>query len=128
MTSREGLQCRCQCVTLADRYCAGAPEVLATLKDISTMEGQAAVFECTLNGQPTPEVTWYFDDKKLDTSEERFSAHFDTASGKATLTLHDVVVADGGMYTCVCSNQFGEASTRSSLLVKRELSTSASAF
>lgn len=94
--------------------------MLAPLKDVSTVEGQAAVLECTLSAQPAPEVTWYFGDKKLDTSEGLFSAHFDTASGKATLTLQEAAVRHGGVYTCVCSNEFGEASTRSSLLVKRE--------
>lgn len=95
--------------------------MLAPLKDVSTVEGHGAVLECTLSAQPAPEVTWYLGDKKLDTSEERFSAHFDAASGKASLTLQEAVVGDGGEYTCVCSNEFGEAYTRSSLLVKREL-------
>ncbi|XP_070206034.1 titin homolog isoform X4 [Littorina saxatilis] len=101
-----------------------APEVMTTLKDVTTTEGQVAVLECIMSAQPPPDVTWYFADTKLDTAQENFTAHYDVSSGKATLTLHDVAVQDGGTYTCVCSNQHGEASTRSSLIVKPSSSES----
>ena len=94
--------------------------MLAPLRDVRALEGQGAVLECSLGGQPAPDVTWYRGDSRLDTERRpgRFSAQL--ASGRATLTLQEVALADGGVYTCVCSNQFGEASTRSCLLVKRE--------
>ncbi|KAL8604622.1 hypothetical protein ACOMHN_013402 [Nucella lapillus] len=101
---------------------SGAPEVVSTLTDVTTTEGQTATLECTLTSQPLPRVVWYRGDTRLaDPSHDRFSAHFDVTSGKATLTLRDVSAEHGGKYTCVGTNEWGEASTKATLLVKREL-------
>ncbi|KAK7506116.1 hypothetical protein BaRGS_00002838, partial [Batillaria attramentaria] len=98
------------------RMCA--PEIIGPLKDVSVMEGQVALLECSVIGQPVPEVTWFCGDKELYLSEEHFSAHFDPVSGKASLTIHDVLQEDAAVYVCVCRNQHGEAATRCSISVK----------
>ena len=100
--------------------CAGVPEIATDLKDVKAVEGQTAVLECTLVGQPTPEVTWFHDDKQLDLNEGRLSGHQEAASGKATLTVHEVALEDEGQYRCVASNPAGQASTAASLHVHSE--------
>ncbi|KAL8584682.1 hypothetical protein ACOMHN_035603 [Nucella lapillus] len=107
------------CLDLRPSRMVGVPEVLSTLKDVTSVEGQTVLLECTLMGHPTPDVTWFFDDDRMDLSDDRVTAHFDAASGKATLTFLRVSMGDRGLYTCTCSNQFGEATTKAALLVKQ---------
>lgn len=98
------------------------------MKDMTVVEGGTAVMECTVLGHPIPDITWFWREKEIDSSMAHFSAHFDPVIGKATLTLHDVVLEDTGMFTCVCTSHLGEASTRSYLTVKRKLGLFMSSF
>uniref|UniRef100_A0A8C4SU32 Obscurin-like protein 1 n=1 Tax=Erpetoichthys calabaricus TaxID=27687 RepID=A0A8C4SU32_ERPCA len=80
--------------------------------------GEDAVFSCKLWGKPRPEVIWHKDGKKLNDIFE--SSHFSVShqdGGWFQLKIFQTRAPDGGVYTCLARNEFGEALAGAVLLV-----------
>ena len=79
------------------------------------------MLQCMFDGNPTPNITWWFNGTMLDTSPSRFIT---SVAGKiSTLTVTSLVVDDAGSYQCRGENGIGSATTSDmiSLTVQGEL-------
>ncbi|XP_012941023.1 myosin light chain kinase, smooth muscle [Aplysia californica] len=95
-----------------------SPEIVQALKDTTTTEGKPVVLELCVIATPTPSVTWLKDNTPLTDSDD-CSCRFDSDMGKVTLTIAESSIFDTALYTCVCSNELGEARSQCRLTVKR---------
>ncbi|CAM9630372.1 unnamed protein product [Lampetra planeri] len=92
------------------------PRFTKTLRDVEVVEGSAAKFECKVEGNPDPEVTWYKND---DVIEETLRVQVEyEENGTCTLTITEVLAEDDARYTCKALNAAGEDSCSGELLVE----------
>ena len=79
-----------------------------------TNESQTAIFKCTVDGNPLPQVTW----SKLNSSLP-VGRHVVQSSG--ALILKDVRPGDEGVYTCAAENLLGSVNASAKLVVQCKL-------
>ena len=92
--------CICICVVL------DAPEFTKHPEDIVEIEGQDVVFNCSVEGDPQPNIKWTRNNKTLDT--EANSKLTTSSSGKThSLRIQVVHRSDEGQYRCVANNSIG---------------------
>lgn len=83
-----------------------APHVVRELENISCTEGQTAVLECIITGDPAPVVTWFQDDLCLDLSLGKYT--FEEHENIYRLYVKKIAYTDVGTYRCSASNKFGQ--------------------
>lgn len=90
--------------------------VTAKIKSHGNMyfEGDVLKLTCKVSGYPYPSVTWLKDDKPVNTSHKVRLHH----RGEK-LTVHNLGIADAGLYQCKISN--GVAEDIASTLVRVDL-------
>ncbi|XP_043930851.1 myosin light chain kinase, smooth muscle isoform X2 [Protopterus annectens] len=88
-----------------------APVFTSVLKDCTVTEGQNLVLQCSVEGKPTPQVSWLVNDKPIQ------YAHSSLENGVAALKVQDALPEDGGIYTCVIENSKGRASCSARVIV-----------
>lgn len=81
-------------------------------KQKETIAGETAVLECMASGSPKPTLTWY-KDGNLSIATER---HFFTADNQL-LIIVKTQLSDTGIYTCEMSNQLGNVSDSTTLII-----------
>lgn len=77
------------------------------------LSGQKVVFECSVHGDPTPNVLWRREDGKMPIGRARI---LDDKS----LLIDNVQTSDEGLYICDAENLVGSISARASLVVNCE--------
>ncbi|KAI1702784.1 immunoglobulin domain-containing protein [Ditylenchus destructor] len=83
--------------------------VTRTQYGFRTLQESSAKMCLKVTGYPLPDITWYKDDVLLKEGERHtFYADDD---GFFALTIDPVQVEDTGRYTCVATNEYGQAST-----------------
>ncbi|XP_059145488.1 muscle M-line assembly protein unc-89-like isoform X2 [Physella acuta] len=92
------------------------PLFLEQPSDTEVCEGESVTFECVISGLPEPDVTWFFNGRELHESKRRSIRH--KPGQKYTLTIHEVISENGGVYTCKAVNRVGDASCAVELSVK----------
>jgi len=107
-----------------------APNFSKPLKDFSCAPGQCCVLECRVQGNPT-KVVWKREGAEIEDSFEFRTLH----KGEiCTLVIGELFPEDAGTFSCVASNENGEAETSCSLSVQGDfsninsISTNASAY
>lgn len=80
-------------------------------------EGDILIMECVLEANPSPDITWYHDNKVLsDNSRVRMIR---VVTGKdiylLTLEISNPTREDGGNYRCNAFNNYGESNANISL-------------
>lgn len=83
-----------------------APQIFKELEDISCSEGQLAMLECKISGEPAPDVTWLYDNIPLDPSTGKYE--FDKQEEMYRLYIHNCTYLDIGTYSCTATNKFGQ--------------------
>ena len=91
-----------------------APEVTKPLEIVTVVEGEPAILECELKGEPQPDIEWFRDGENVKESK-RLRMNFDGKS--SSLTFKPSELDDEGEYKCVARNELGSASTAAELLV-----------
>lgn len=86
-----------------------APCVVSELKNIRCPEGNTAVLECAITGEPAPEVTWFCDDVCLEIKSGKYRAEVEDKVYR--LYINSFTHADAGVYRCVASNKLGEVTS-----------------
>lgn len=104
---------------LSDLEDQSKPEFSEKLKEVSTFEGDTAVFSVKVQGFPLPDVQWYSSEREI-LKNERFVTD-SAVDGRHTLTINDCVTKDKGRYKCVASNVVGKAVCSAGLTVKEKL-------
>ena len=90
------------------------PTILVQLKNVSVNSGDPVKFQTQAIGNPTPVITWFKDDEKLEMNQrvKEFQEN-----DIFTLLIMEAVAADNGCYECVAENAFGKVYTRAYLTV-----------
>ncbi|KAK5974865.1 hypothetical protein GCK32_004431, partial [Trichostrongylus colubriformis] len=83
--------------------------VTRTQYGFRTLQESSAKMCLKVTGYPLPEITWYKDDVQLH-EDERHTFYADE-DGFFALTIDPVQVEDTGRYTCMATNEYGQAST-----------------
>lgn len=88
-----------------------APSLLQRPAKKTTNESQTAIFKCTVDGNPLPQVTW----SKLNSSLP-VGRHVVQSSG--VLIVKDVRPDDEGVYSCTTKNLLGSVNASAKLIVQ----------
>ena len=91
-----------------------APSLLQRPAKKTTNESQTAIFKCTVDGNPLPQVTW----SKLNSSLP-VGRHVVQSSG--ALIVNDVRPDDEGVYSCTAKNLLGSVNASAKLIVHCKL-------
>uniref|UniRef100_A0A1I7VN34 Immunoglobulin I-set domain-containing protein n=1 Tax=Loa loa TaxID=7209 RepID=A0A1I7VN34_LOALO len=83
--------------------------VTRTQYGFRTLQESSAKMCLKVTGYPLPEITWYKDEQMLH-EDERHTFYADE-DGFFALTIDPVQVEDTGRYTCMATNEYGQAST-----------------
>ena len=90
------------------------PSLLQRPVDTTVNESHTAILKCTVDGNPSPKVTW----TRLSSSLP-LGRYVVESSG--ALTVKDVRPGDDGVYTCGAENLLGHANASAKLTVQCEL-------
>ncbi|CAD6189830.1 unnamed protein product [Caenorhabditis auriculariae] len=83
--------------------------VTRTQYGFRTLQESSAKMCLKVTGYPLPDITWYKDDVLLH-EDERHTFYSDE-DGFFAMTIDPVNVDDTGRYTCMATNEYGQAST-----------------
>lgn len=91
------------------------PDFVDVPHDLKVDEADEAVLKVRVIGQPTPDISWFVDDKPVEPSD-RISV---TSEGdQHELVIHKAKLDDEGMYKCVAKSEAGKAICEVELLVE----------
>lgn len=67
--------------------------------------------KCVAGGNPTPEISWELDSKKISNSERYQVGQYVTVNGDVVsyLNITSIHANDGGLYKCIASSKVGTA-------------------
>ncbi|XP_068921049.1 myosin light chain kinase, smooth muscle isoform X2 [Petaurus breviceps papuanus] len=99
-----------------------APSFSSVLKGCTVIEGEDFVLQCTVEGKPSPCVTWLLNDRPIQ------YAHTTFEDGVAELQVQDALPEDNGLYTCLAENPSGRASCSAKVTVQEKKSSKESDF
>ncbi|XP_036414255.1 myomesin-3 [Colossoma macropomum] len=94
-----------------------APDFPIPLRPHTVWEGMAVKLSCTVQGCPTPRVTWFKDDVPLRVSSQPWNYKLLQKFGLNTLEIRRCSAADAGEYKVVAKSSLGEATTFATLVV-----------
>ncbi|XP_035212204.1 muscle M-line assembly protein unc-89-like isoform X2 [Stegodyphus dumicola] len=94
------------------------PCFIVPLSNVMARAGQKLRLECTISGEPQPQITWLHNSKSIkETRDTKF--HFDGRN--ATLVITEAFPKDAGTYTIIARNKAGEAVSSCNVSVKGRL-------
>lgn len=81
--------------------------------------GPSVFLRCIAHGNPTPEISWELDGKKISNNERYQVGQYVTVNGDVVsfLNITSVHTNDGGLYKCRASSKVGVASHSAKLNV-----------
>ncbi|ALC40838.1 Dscam, partial [Drosophila busckii] len=88
------------------------PPVIRQAFQEETMEPGPSVFlKCVAGGNPTPEISWELDGKKIANNERYQVGQYVTVNGDVVsyLNITSVHANDGGLYKCIAKSKVGVA-------------------
>ena len=68
------------------------PKITSKPKNISIKEDEKAILDCNAKTRPTPNISWYKDDKSLKVDKKRIIKYLN-----GTLVINKVIPEDSGM-------------------------------
>ncbi|XP_048515678.1 Down syndrome cell adhesion molecule-like protein Dscam2 isoform X2 [Athalia rosae] len=95
----------------AELQLGDAPPVLSYLFIEQTLQpGPAVSLKCAAVGNPTPQVSWALDGFPLPTSDRTVIGQYVTVHGDVIshVNISNVMVEDGGEYSCTAENRAGK--------------------
>ncbi|GFS02464.1 titin, partial [Elysia marginata] len=92
------------------------PEFTVLLESMTVKDTERVVFKVKFTGNPSPQITWYFDGSPIKPSTD-FQINVDLEQGESTLVIVEVFPEDEGEYSCIAVNDFGESVTTCRLKV-----------
>lgn len=91
------------------------PKFSKTLTSVIVTEGEPVYFEGYVNGTPSPEISWQFNDKSI-----RPGIQTSYVDGKVTLNIPAARPEDSGKFMCAARNAGGFATSSAQLVVRRK--------
>ncbi|CAF1363451.1 unnamed protein product [Adineta steineri] len=102
-----------------------APEIVRRLTSQDAFENETVTFTCTVqdvdntNEDEPYSISWFFNDKQIESNNEKYSIDENPKTGICLLTIRHIVPDDEGAYRCVATNQYGSSVTTGFLAVLR---------
>uniref|UniRef100_A0A8C7H5Z0 Myosin light chain kinase, smooth muscle n=1 Tax=Oncorhynchus kisutch TaxID=8019 RepID=A0A8C7H5Z0_ONCKI len=101
-------------LTVKNPRLEGKPPAFSTvLKGCSVSEGQDFLLQCSVEGEPLPNISWL-----LNGERPVPHAHSAFENGLTQLTVQGALPEDEGQYACVAENSHGRAVCTSRVIVK----------
>lgn len=94
------------------------PTFIIPIQALRCSEGRGVSFNYKVSGEPKPDVQWFKGAFQIHVS--RNCLIIASPDGSGSMTVKNVKLEDGGLYTCKAFNKFGEASCSAELVVARE--------
>ncbi|XP_058804461.1 cell adhesion molecule Dscam2 isoform X16 [Phymastichus coffea] len=87
------------------------PQIRSAFHEETLQPGPSVFLKCTASGNPTPEITWELDGKKLSNTERFQVGQYVTVNGDvvSNLNISSIHTNDGGLYKCIASSKVGSA-------------------
>ncbi|XP_039283540.1 Down syndrome cell adhesion molecule-like protein Dscam2 isoform X10 [Nilaparvata lugens] len=87
------------------------PQIRHSFNEETMQPGPSVFLKCVASGNPTPEITWELDARKLSNSDRLQVGQYVTMNGDVVshLNISSVQTNDGGLYRCVASSKVGSA-------------------
>ncbi|XP_030015067.1 myomesin-3 [Sphaeramia orbicularis] len=93
------------------------PDFSIPLRSHTVWEGMLVVLTCTVQGCPTPKVTWYKDGLPLRMSQQPWNYMLQERFGLHSLEIRRCTPEDAGEYKVVAKSTLGEATTFATVVV-----------
>lgn len=100
-----------------------APEIVRRLTSQDAFENETVTFTCTvqnIDDDETYSINWFFNDKQLESNEDKYSIDENPKTGICLLTIRQITSEDEGAYRCIATNPFGSSVTTGFLAVLRK--------
>jgi len=77
---------------------------------------------CVASGNPTPEITWELDGKRLSNTERLQVGQYVTVNGDVVshLNISSIHTNDGGLYKCIAASKVGISQYSSVKLIETQ--------
>ncbi|XP_075228866.1 zormin isoform X2 [Lycorma delicatula] len=93
-----------------------SPKFTQLLTDVLVPIGESTTLQCSVEGSPTPSVSWLHNNQPIEQSDR---IKWDqTDDGVCTLKILNVINEDKGNYVCRAHNELGESKCFAHLIVK----------
>ena len=88
-------------------YSVEPPQIRSAFTEETLQPGPSVHLKCTASGNPTPEITWELDGKKLSNTERFQVGQYVTVNGDvvSNLNISSIHTNDGGLYKCIASSK-----------------------
>ncbi|XP_029103086.1 muscle M-line assembly protein unc-89-like [Scleropages formosus] len=100
--------------TFSFELSAEAPRVVKELENLICSEGQTAMLECIVIGEPVPTIMWFHDDSALTTANTKY--RFEDNGKIYRLYVDNFSSLDVGTYKLVATNKLGQAESIANVL------------
>ncbi|XP_048506692.1 Down syndrome cell adhesion molecule-like protein Dscam2 isoform X9 [Athalia rosae] len=87
------------------------PQIRQTFGEDTLQPGPSVFLKCIASGNPTPEITWELDGKRLSNTDRLQVGQYVTVNGDvvSNLNISSIHTNDGGMYKCIAASKVGSA-------------------
>ncbi|KAL6435004.1 hypothetical protein ACFW04_005260 [Cataglyphis niger] len=87
------------------------PQIRQAFAEETLQPGPSMFLKCVASGNPTPEITWELDGKRLSNTERLQVGQYVTVNGDVVshLNISSIHTNDGGLYKCIAASKVGAA-------------------
>ncbi|XP_025268073.1 Down syndrome cell adhesion molecule-like protein Dscam2 isoform X9 [Camponotus floridanus] len=87
------------------------PQIRPAFAEETLQPGPSMFLKCVASGNPTPEITWELDGKRLSNTERLQVGQYVTVNGDVVshLNISSIHTNDGGLYKCIAASKVGAA-------------------
>ncbi|XP_031772523.1 Down syndrome cell adhesion molecule-like protein Dscam2 isoform X3 [Apis florea] len=87
------------------------PQIRQAFAEETLQPGPSMYLKCIASGNPTPEITWELDGKRLSNTERLQVGQYVTVNGDvvSNLNISSTHTNDGGLYKCIAASKVGSA-------------------
>ncbi|XP_025152774.1 Down syndrome cell adhesion molecule-like protein Dscam2 isoform X25 [Harpegnathos saltator] len=87
------------------------PQIRQAFVEETLQPGPSMFLKCVASGNPTPEITWELDGKRLSNTDRLQVGQYVTVNGDVVshLNISSIHNNDGGLYKCIAASKVGSA-------------------
>lgn len=83
------------------------PQIRQAFHEETLQPGPSVFLKCVASGNPSPEIAWELDGKKLSNTDRLQVGQYVTVNGDvvSNLNISSIHTNDGGLYKCIASSK-----------------------